>query len=138
MSSAISGMGMSFAPQAMTGASMRMPPAQKMSNLFSRIDTNGSGSISQAQFSQAFATLNPPQGFQAMGADNVFAKLDTNHSGSISKQDFVSGMTQMMSEIRQQRHLNHQAANIAPSQTIDASLNGLSQLAIGSNVNTKA
>lgn len=137
MSMAISGLGM--APQAMTGASMRMPPSQKMSTLFSQIDTTGSGSISKSQFEQAFSSLNPPAGFKAMGADAVFAKLDTNGTGSVSKQDFVSGMTSMMSAIRQQ-HSNHVSASQTPppTQTIDASLNGLNNLALGANVNTLA
>lgn len=142
MSAAISGLGMAGAPHAMTGASMRMPPAQKMANLFDQIDTSGSGSVTKAQFEQAFSKLNPPSGFKSMGADAVFAKLDTNGTGSVSKQDFINGMTQLMSQIRQQRHQHHesaaQAPAPAPTQTIDASLNNLSQMVIGSNINTTA
>ena len=144
MSAAISGLGMAGAPRAMTGASMRMPPAQKMGNLFAQIDTSGSGSITKAQFEQAFSTLNPPPGFKSKGADAVFAKLDPNGTGSVSKQDFINGMTQMMSQIRQPRH-QHQgvvaqtpASTPTPAQTIDASLNKLSQMAIGTNINTTA
>jgi Ca2+-binding EF-hand superfamily protein len=139
MSAAISGLGMAVAPQAMTGASMRMPPTQKMSNLFSQIDATGSGSITKSQFGQAFSALNPPAGFKAIGADTVFAKLDSNSTGSVSKQSFISGMTQMMSEIRQQQS-NHVSASQAPTptQTIDASLSGLSNLAVGANINTVA
>jgi hypothetical protein len=33
-----------------------VPPQQKMSTLFDSIDTSGSGSITQAQFQQAFQT----------------------------------------------------------------------------------
>lgn len=142
MSTAISGMGMAGAPQAMTGASMRMPPAQKMSNLFDKIDTSGSGSISKAQFDQAFSTLKPSSGFKSMGADAVFAQLDPNGTGSVSKQDFKNGMTQMMAQIRQQRsHHNESVTQTnapAPKQTIDASLNNLNQMRIGSNINTTA
>lgn len=139
MSTAISGLGMAGTPQAMTGASMRMPPAQKMANLFAQIDTGNSGSITKAQFDQAFGTLNPPSGFKSMGADAVFAKLDPNGTGSVSKQDFVNGMIQMMSQIRQQHH-NHEsvAQTPAPAQTVDASLNNLNQLLVGSNINTTA
>lgn len=139
MSSAISGLGMAAMPQAMTGASMRMPPAQKMNNLFSQIDTSGTGSISKAQFEQAFNSMNPPSGFKSMGADAVFAKLDKNNSGSVSKQDFTSGMTQMMSEIRQQKHHDHlHQTGVVPTQTLDASLIGLNQMMVGSNIDTKA
>lgn len=138
MSAAISGMGMSVSPQAMTGASMHMPPAQKMFDLFSQIDTSGSGTITKAQFELAFNTLNPPSGFKSMGADAVFAKLDPNNSGQVSKQDFKNGMLQLMSQIRQQQHHKPAEQASAPAQTIDASLNELNQLVIGSNINTTA
>jgi len=140
MSAAISGLGMAVAPQAMTGASMRMPPMQKMSNLFSQIDTTSSGSITKSQFEQAFSSLNPPAGFKVMGVDAVFAKLGSNSTGSVSKQDFINGMTQIMSEVRQQQHSNSVSAlqAPAPAQTIDASLSGLNNLVIGSNINTVA
>jgi len=139
MSAAISGMGMTVAPQAMTGASMHMPPAQKMFDLFSQIDTSNSGSITKTQFDLAFNTLSPPSGFKSMGADAVFAKLDPNNSGSVSKQDFKNGMLQMMAQLRQQRHESvAQATTPAPAQTIDASLNELNQLVVGSNINTTA
>jgi Ca2+-binding EF-hand superfamily protein len=139
MSSAISGLGANWAAQAMTGASMRSSPAQKMSNVFSQIDTGNTGSISKAQFTQAFNALNPPSSFKAMGADAVFAKLDVNKTGSVTKQEFVSGMTQMMSDVRQQKHQAYaQQAATTPAQTIDASLSGMSQLTIGSHINVKA
>ena len=130
MNMAISGMG--NAVQAMTGASVRMPPAQKMSNLFSQIDTSNSGSITKSQFQQAFNALNPPSGFKAMGADAVFSKLEANNSGTVSKQEFVSGMTQMMAQVRQQQHAAPVTAPTA-TDTINASLS-----ALGSNINTSA
>jgi Ca2+-binding EF-hand superfamily protein len=139
MSAAISGLGMAVAPQAMTGASMRMPPAQKMANLFSQIDTTGSGSITKSQFENAFSSLNPPAGFKAMGADAVFSKLDPNGMGSVSKQDFINDMTKMMSEIRQQIGSNISASQVPdPTQTINASLGNLNNLAVGANINTIA
>lgn len=142
MSTAISGLGMAGAPQAMTGASMRMPPAQKMANLFAQIDTSGTGSITRTQFEQSFGSLKPPAGFKAMGADAVFAKLDANGSGRVSKQEFVNGMTQMVSHVRQQRQQHYETAvqtpAAAPTKTIDASLNKLSQITIGSNIDIKA
>jgi Ca2+-binding EF-hand superfamily protein len=139
MSAAISGMGAHMAVQAMTGASMPMPPGQKMSNVFSQIDTSNSGSISKSQFSQAFSSLNPPSSFKSMGADAVFSRLDTNNTGSVSKQQFVSGMSQMMSEVRAQKHEAYvqQASATPPVQTtINASSYGLSQL--GTHIDVKA
>lgn len=132
MSMAISGMGSAMQMQAMSGASMRMPPAQKMSNLFAQIDTANTGNITKSQFSQAFNTLNPPAGFKAIGADNVFARLDTNNNGSVSKQEFVNGMTQLMAQIRQHQHAAPVNAPTA-TDTINASLS-----ALGSNINTSA
>lgn len=137
MSSAISGLGMP--PQAMTGASMYMPPAQKMFDLFSQIDTSSSGSITKAQFDLAFSALNPPAGFKSMGADAVFAELDPNGTGAVSKLDFKNGMLQMMAQIRQQRHESMtQEQTPTPVQTIDTSLDSLNQLVIGSNIDTTA
>lgn len=87
-------------PQLVSGASMRMPPNQKMSNLFSAIDTSGSGSVSQSQFNQAFSTMNPPGVFKAQGASAIWNQLDPNHTGSVSKQDFVNTMKQLMVSLR--------------------------------------
>ena len=71
-----------------------------MSSLFDSIDTSGSGSITQAQFDQAFQSKNPPAVFQKQGADALFAALDPNGTGSVSKQDFVSGMSKLMATLR--------------------------------------
>jgi hypothetical protein len=109
-----------------------------MSNLFDKIDTSGSGTITKAQFEQAFQTMNPPKGVQQAGADAVWAKLDLNGTGSVSKQDFVSGMTSQMSQLRHGHHHGGAKTNSqAPSQTVNASLNILNTLgSIGTNVNT--
>lgn len=139
MSVTISGSGMAGSAHAITGASKYMPPAQKMFDLFSQIDASGSGSITKTQLELAFNTLNPPHGFKSMGVDAVFAKLDPNGTGSVSKVDFKNGMLQIMSQIRQQRYESvTQADTPTPAQTIDASLDGLNQLAIGSNIDTTA
>jgi len=101
-------------PQAISGASMRMPPNQKMTNLFNSIDTSGTGSISQAQFFQAFSSKNPPAVFQAQGAQAIWNQLDPNHTGSVSKQDFVNTMKQLMASLRSD-----------PGQTLSASQQSL-------------
>lgn len=108
-----------------------MSPTQKMSDLFQKIDTGGSGSITKAQFEQAFQNTNPPAGFKAMGADAIFNKLDPNGTGSVSKQDFVNGMKTLMT---QAHHHHHQAASVnggqsgtapSPAQTLSSSLESL-------------
>ena len=96
----VSGIGGSWSPQAMTGASARMPPSQKMSSLFDKIDTSGSGSINKADFLQAFQNMRPAPGFKAAGADAIWSKLDPNYSGTVSKQSFVSTMTGLINQFR--------------------------------------
>ncbi|MGO9673170.1 MAG: hypothetical protein ACLPSF_03205 [Methylocella sp.] len=100
MSMGISGVGGSYSPQALSGASARMPPAQKMASLFSQIDASGSGSITQSQFTQAFQTMKPTAGFRAMGASAVFQALNPSSAGTVSQQNFVQGMTQLMAQLR--------------------------------------
>ncbi|THD44596.1 MAG: EF-hand domain-containing protein [Bradyrhizobium sp.] len=100
MSISVAAVGGSYAPQAMTGASPSWTPAQKMSSVFSKIDTAGTGSITQSQLAQAFSTMKPTSGFVAMGPSAVFSALDTTGSGSVNKQQFVQGMTQLMAQFR--------------------------------------
>lgn len=85
----------------MSGASAMAPPQQKMSNLFSQIDSSNSGTITQDQFNQAFQTLNPPDAFTSAGADAVWNKLDPSGSGQVSQSDFVNGMKSLMVQLRQ-------------------------------------
>ena len=139
----VSGMAGAMMPQVVSGASMRMPPAQKMSNLFQQIDTGNTGSISKAQFAQAFQTLNPPPAIKAMGADAVFGKLDPNGTGSVSRQDFINGMKSVM--VHNHRHASH--AEAAP-QALHNSIQALTNLnppsvpaptaTTGNNINTAA
>jgi Ca2+-binding EF-hand superfamily protein len=95
----VSGVG-GVSPMIMSGASMRMPPQQKMTNLYNMIDTAGTGSISKSQFQTAFQTLNPPAPFKRAGVDAVFAQLDPNNTGSVSKADFIAGMQRLMVSLR--------------------------------------
>jgi len=101
MSMTISGIGGTGVPHAMSGASPAMPPQKKMSELFGNIDISGAGAISQAQFNQAFQTLNPPAAFKAAGANAVWNALDPNGTGQVSRQNFVSGMKDLMVQLRQ-------------------------------------
>ncbi len=84
MSMSIAGVGSGLTAQVVSGASMRMPPAQKMSQLFQQIDANNTGSITKAQFTSAFQSQNPPAGIKALGADAIFSRLDPNGTGSVS------------------------------------------------------
>lgn len=149
----VSSMAGAMMPQVVSGASMRMPPAQKMANLFQQIDTSNSGAISKSQFEQAFQTLNPPPAFKAMGADAVFSKLDPNGTGSVSKQDFINGIKPMVTHNPHHRDAKHAAQNdpaqnAAFAQTLSNSINAMNVLGnqsapaptsvTGNNINTSA
>jgi Ca2+-binding EF-hand superfamily protein len=132
----ISGMGsVSMPTRVMSGASSRMSsPEQKMSDLFQKIDTSGSGTISKAQFEQAFQNKNPPTALKSMGADAIFSKLDPNGTGSVSKQDFINGMKSIMGQVHHHQQAAGANAGTAPSpaQTLTGSLGSLNALG-GSN-----
>lgn len=121
----ITGVGAASGMHAVSGASSSGPPQQKMSQLFNSIDTSGSGSITQAQFDQAFQTKNPPAVFQKQGADAIFAALDPNGTGSVSKQDFVSGMKQLMASLRAGDASSAGSSTSQPSASLAASVQSL-------------
>jgi len=107
-----------------SGASPYATPDTKMSNLFSQIDTNNGGSITQDQFNQAFLTKNPPGVFKAAGADSIFSQLDPAGTGSVSKADFVNTMTSLMKSLRS----GASSAATTPANTLASSLQSLNQL----------
>ncbi len=122
----ISGVSAAGGMHAISGASSSGPPQQKMSSLFDSIDTSGSGSITQAQFDQAFQTKNPPGVFQKQGADALFASLDPNGTGSVSKQDFVSTMSKLMASLRAGQA--GQSGSQSSQSSLAASLQTLNQI----------
>ena len=121
----ISGVSLSSALHAVSGASNGAPPQQKMSSLFDSIDTSGSGSITQSKFEQAFQTKNPPAVFQKQGPDAIFASLDPTGTGSVSKQDFVSTMSGLMASLRAGGSAQ---SGSQPANTLNASLQALNQI----------
>ena len=100
------------------------PPQQKMTNLYNQIDTTGAGSITQAQFTQAFQTMQPPAAFQAAGASAVWNQLDPSGSGQVTHQDFVSGMKSLMVQLRQ----GGSGGATDPSQTATSATQALNAL----------
>jgi Ca2+-binding EF-hand superfamily protein len=119
----VTGISASSGLHAVSGASTAGPPQQKMSDLFSSIDTSGSGSITQAQFDQAFQTKNPPAVFQNQGANAIFSALDPNGTGSVSRQDFVSGMSKLMVSLRADS-----SSQTGAQDSLTASLSALNQI----------
>lgn len=98
--SGISNMREATMPQAKPAASKPVSPEQKLANMFQQIDTAGKGSITKAQFQEAFNKLNPPEAVKAMGADAAFSKLDTKGLGVVTKQDFVKGMESILAQAK--------------------------------------
>ena len=135
MNSPISGAGTTSAEQIWSGASPAMSPTQKMSDLFGQIDSSGSGSISQSQFTQAFQTMNPPASFQSAGVSSVWANLDPNGSGSVSRQDFTNGMTALMQQLR-----GHHLGRAASAPDLTQEISQLDSLGSGAGlvINVKA
>lgn len=127
MSMAISDLGGAGGLHAMSGASAGLPPQQKMTSLFDKIDTAGTGSITEQQFNQAFQTFNPPPVFQQQGAAATFAALDPSGTGNVSKQDFVTGMSSLMVSLRAEG-ASSDASGPSPSQTLASSLQSLNSL----------
>lgn len=150
MSMAISGNNaMMQAPQAWSGASMKMSPTQKMTNLFDKIDAMGSGSITKDQLTQSLQSNKAPSSFQTIGIDKLWAQLDPSGTGQVSKQDFTSKMVDIQTQLRAQHHHHHKGsatdAQLA-AQTAAQSAAALTKLGgdpkttsmISSNVNLTA
>lgn len=119
----VSGVAAAGGMHTVSGASSSGPPQQKMSSLFDSIDSSGSGSITKAQFDQAFQSNNPPAVFQKQGADAIFSSLDPSGTGSVSKQDFVAGMSKLMASLRADN-----AGSSSSSSSLGSSLQALNQI----------
>ena len=126
MTAPVAAVGRTAIPEIVSGASTSGPPNQKMSTLFDNIDSGGAGSINQAQFNQAFQTLNPPPVFQAQGTAATWSALDPNGSGSVSKADFVNTMKDLMVQLRADP--TGTASPVTPGQTLNSSLQSLNIL----------
>jgi hypothetical protein len=73
--------------------------------LFSLLDANGDGSISQSEFEAAIG-----QNGNTSKADAIFAQLDANHDGSVSPAELtnaLSGQGQDAADGAQQAHHHH-------------------------------
>ena len=63
-------------------------PTQVAQNIFSQIDSNGDGSISQSEVEQAVTSA----GGTTQGADALYSQLDPGNTGSVSEQQFLSAL----------------------------------------------
>jgi EF-hand domain pair len=63
-------------------------PSSALQNLFSQLDANGDGRISQSEFEAALGA----GGTNTAQADSVFSKLDTNGDGSVNMSELSSAL----------------------------------------------
>jgi Ca2+-binding EF-hand superfamily protein len=89
-----------YQAQGWPGASASAPGGQLAQNLFSQIDSNGDGSISQAELEQAVTGA----GGTKAAADALYAKLDPNNTGSVSEQQFAQALGQAAPHAHHHHH----------------------------------
>jgi Ca2+-binding EF-hand superfamily protein len=77
-----------FQADASAGAGGVTTPAQFAQNLFSQIDTSGSGSITKSELEQAVTNA----GGTTTAADALYAQLDPNNTGSVTEQQFAQAL----------------------------------------------
>jgi len=76
--------------------------------MLSTIDTNQSGSIDKAEFSQAAQALAKNANNSSTSAiDAAFGKIDTNGDGQISSDEFMNALKQASSETQKKQHHRH-------------------------------
>jgi Ca2+-binding EF-hand superfamily protein len=89
-----------YQAQGWPGAAGTRPGGQLAQSLFSQIDSNGDGAISQNELEQAVTSA----GGSKEGADALYAKLDPNGSGAVSAQQFAQSLFQAMPHHRHHHH----------------------------------
>src|SRR5882762_1101070 len=80
-----------LAAQSQSSAATTSAPTNRsdaLNNLFSQLDSNGDGKISQSEFENALGA----GGTNIAQADNVFSKMDSNGDGSVSLDEMASGL----------------------------------------------
>ena len=70
--------------------------AQMKDRLFSKVDTDGSGSVDKSELQSMLDDIAKKTGATAQSADALFGKLDTDGDGSISKDELDAGMKSLM------------------------------------------
>lgn len=88
--------------------------------LMTTTDTNKSGTLDKAEFSQAAQALAKNSGkTDTSGIDAAFAKMDTNGDGSISSDEMLNAIKQATTQTQAQKthHHHHQASASATDGT---------------------
>lgn len=100
-----------------------MDPTQALGamaqQLMSTMDTNKSGYLDKAEFSQAAQALAKSSGkTDTSGVDTAFGKIDTNGDGQISSDEFMSAIKQATAQNDTQKpHHHHHSDASASSST---------------------
>jgi Ca2+-binding EF-hand superfamily protein len=89
------------------------PVDQVAQSLFSQIDTNGDGSISQSELETAVTNA----GGTKQAADALYAQLDPNGTGSVSEQQFAQSLSQSLPH----GHHHHHGFGAPPASATDSS-----------------
>jgi Ca2+-binding EF-hand superfamily protein len=89
-----------YQAQGWPGAAGTQPGGQLAQSLFSQIDSNGDGVISQSELEQAVTG----GGGSKAGADALYAKLDPDGSGAVSGQQFAQSLSQAIPHHRHHHH----------------------------------
>lgn len=87
--------------------------------LMTTMDTNKSGTLDKAEFSQAAQALAKNSGkTDTSGIDAAFAKMDANGDGSISSDEMLNAIKQATTQAQAQKtHHHHQASTSATDGT---------------------
>ena len=70
--------------------------------LMTALDTNKTGTIDKAEFSQAASAL--AKGQSSENVDNAFGKIDSNGDGQISSDEFMSALKEAGAQKHQHKH----------------------------------
>ena len=79
-------------------AQVRNSSKENNNDLFSKVDTDGDGSVSKSEMSEFTSKVG--RSAHASASDNKFAKLDTDGDGSLSKTEFEAGRPQATGQSR--------------------------------------
>jgi hypothetical protein len=90
--------------------------AQQMLSL---LDTNKSGSIDKAEFSQVAQALAKSSGkTDTSGVDAAFAKADANNDGQISSDEFLNALKQAAEQMQKKQHGHQQHFDATASNAL--------------------
>jgi hypothetical protein len=113
-----------------TGATAPVSPSQALQNLFSDIDANGDGSISQQEFENALGA----GGTNLAAADKVFGELDSNKDGAVT----IDELKQALQGAGGHHHHMHAANGSSSSNDPDSTDPLLQALNASSNANSSS